>query len=58
MSDYHSNFIEVENISKCNSNGVSKALIVMFARYGVPDTLITDNGSQISSEEYFKFSIS
>ena len=55
VSDYYSNFIEVENISKPNSNGISKALMVMFARYGVPDSLVSDNGPQFSSEEFRKF---
>ena len=57
VSDYYSNFIEVEKISKPNSSGVSKALMGMFARYGVPDTLVTDNGPQFGSEEFRKFSI-
>ena len=47
--DYHSNFIEVENINRPNSKSICKALKVLFARYGVPDTLVTDNGPQFSS---------
>ena len=52
VSDYYSNFIEVENISKANTTGVSKA---MFARYGVPDVLISDNGPQFASAEFTTF---
>ena len=37
VSDYYSNFIEVENITQANTAAVSKALKAMFARYGVPD---------------------
>ena len=54
--DYHSNFIEVENINRPNSKSICKALKVLFARYGVPDTLVKDNGPQFSSDEFHKFS--
>ena len=43
VSDYYSNFIEVENISRLNTGGVSKTLKTMFSRYGIPDELVTDN---------------
>ena len=49
VSDYYSNYIEVENISKANTAGVTKALKAMFARYGVLDTLVSDNGPQFAS---------
>ena len=55
VSDYFSNFIEVENTHKVTTNGVSKALKAMFARYGVPDELVTDNGPQFASAEFVKF---
>ena len=55
VCDYFSNFIEVENIPKANTQGVSKALKVLFSRYGIPDELITDNGPQFSSEEFSTF---
>ena len=42
--DYYSNFIEVENITNVTTRGVCKAFRAMFARYGVPDVLVTDNG--------------
>ena len=54
--DYHSYFIEVENMNRPNSKSICKALKVLFARYGVPDTLVTDNGPQFSSDEFHKFS--
>jgi transposase InsO family protein len=57
VSDYYSNFIEVENLNKATSNNVSKALRTMFARQGVPDILISDNGSQFASEEFATFAI-
>ena len=55
VSDYYSNYIEVEKISNPTTLGITKALMVMFARYGVPDTLVSDNGPQFSSEEFRRF---
>ena len=55
VSDYYSNFIEVENITQANTATVSKALKAMFARYGVPDVLVSDNGPQLASEEFSLF---
>lgn len=54
-SDYFTNFIEVERISKITTQGICKALKVMFARYGIPDVLVTDNGPQFSSAEFEEF---
>ena len=45
VSDYYSNFIEVDRLSNLTSRAVIKELKAIFARYGVPDTLVTDNGS-------------
>ena len=53
--DARSNFIEVENIQKGTTHGVSKALKIMFAMYGVPNELVTDNGPQFSSAEFTTF---
>ena len=55
VSDYYSNYIEVENIHKANTGGVTKALKAMFSRYGVPDVLVTDNGPQFASAEFTTF---
>ena len=55
VCDYYSNFIEVENTSKLNTAGISKALKAMFAIYGVPETLVSDNGPQFASEEFASF---
>ena len=55
VCDYYSNFIEVENISKSTTHGVSKALKTMFSRYGVPNELVTDNGPQFASAEFATF---
>ena len=53
--NYYSNFIEVENITNITTRGVCKAFKAMFARYGVPDVLVTDNGPQFASSEFSEF---
>ena len=56
VSDYYSNFVKVEHLNKATSGTVRKALKTMFARYGMPDVLMSDNGIQFSSEEFAMFS--
>jgi len=56
VSDYYSNFIEVEKLNKTTSGSVIKALKAMFARYGVPDIVVSDNGPQFASAEFSNFS--
>ena len=53
--DYYSNYIEVENLPKTTTRAVTKALKNMYARYGVPNTVIMDNGPQFTSQEFFLF---
>ena len=53
--DYFSNFIEVENLQSTTSRAVCKVLKALFAHYGVPDILISDNGPQFSSAEFAAF---
>ena len=55
MVDYYSNFMEVERITKTTTSGVSKILMDMFSRYGVPDQVMSDNGPQFSSAEFRSF---
>jgi len=47
--------IEVERINKANTMGVSKALKVLFSRYGVPEVVVLDNGPQFASVEFGAF---
>ena len=55
VCDYFSNFIEVESLQTTTTRAVCKVLKIMFARYGVPVTLVTDNGPQFSSAEFATF---
>ena len=45
----------VDRVHKVNTAGVTKVLRPMFARYGIPDTLMTDNGPQFDSAEFSTF---
>ena len=47
--------IKVETLQTTTSRAVCKVLKALFARYGVPDTLISDNGPQFSSAEFTVF---
>ena len=53
--DYWSGFIEVECLQSTTTSAASKAVKVMFARYGVPNVLITNNGPQFSSADFLAF---
>ena len=55
VCDYYSNFIEVESITKANTSAICKVLKTLFARYGVPDSLVSDNGPQFASAEFASF---
>ena len=54
--DYYSNFFEVDRLDSLRSQALIKKLKPHFARYGIPDILVTDNGPQFTSEKFQKFS--
>ena len=56
VSDYYSNFIEVAHVTTISAKAVIKQLKAVFARYGIPDVLVTDNGLQFASAEFSVFS--
>ena len=53
--DYYSNFIEVERVTNLTTQGVTKVLKEMFARYGILDQVMSDNGPQFSSASFKEF---
>ena len=55
LVDYFSNYVEVERVNKTTTSGVTKALRPLFARYGVPEVVFTDNGPQFDSAEFKEF---
>ena len=55
MIDYYSRFFEVAILGKTISAEVVKAIFPMFVRFGIPDSLRTDNGPQFASDEFEKF---
>ena len=55
VCDYFSNYIEVESLQTTTTRAVCKAMKALFACYGVPEVLMTDNG-QFTSTEFRAFS--
>ena len=55
VSDYFSGFIEVSRLRALTTQAVVRELKTIFARFGVPETLVTDNGSQFASREFKAF---
>ena len=53
--DYLSDFFEVDRLYSTTSETVIKKLKGHFARYGIPDEVISDNGSQFTAEEFRVF---
>ena len=52
MVDYYSNFIEVSPLPDTKTSTVLKVIKSNIARYGIMETLVSDNGPQFSSEEF------
>ena len=53
--DYYSRFPEVIQLRLTTSLSVINALKATFAHYGIPETLVSDNGPQYSSTEFAEF---
>ena len=51
LVDYYSNFAEVEHLTSTTSEQVIAKHKSQFARHGIPDVYISDNGPQFSSEK-------
>ncbi|XP_046575408.1 uncharacterized protein K02A2.6-like [Haliotis rubra] len=54
--DYFSRFIEISKLSSTTSKDVINSLKSIFARHGIPQVMISDNGPQYASEEFARFS--
>ena len=55
--DYYSDFVEIDELSDTMSDTVIQVLKKQFSRHGIPDTVVSDNGSQFTSQEFHEFSL-
>ena len=55
VTDYYSYWPEVYELNPANAPSVVKATKEAFSRHGIPETVISDNGSQYSSKQYKQF---
>ena len=55
-SDYFSDFFELDHLRSTSSVHVIRKLKSHFARHGIPEQLVTDNGPQFTSRNFIKFS--
>ena len=53
--DYFSRYIEIAKLSSESATSVITNMKSIFARHGVPQELVSDNGPQYSSKEFAKF---
>ena len=55
-SDYFSNFWELDELgSTSTASKIIKKLKAHFARHGIPDEFVSDNGPQFTSDEFAEF---
>ncbi len=50
VSDYYSRFLEILHLSSTTTSHVTQKLKAVFARFGIPNEVVSDNGPQFSSE--------
>ena len=53
--DSYSKFFEVSKLNGLSSKAVINVLKQKFARYGIPNKMYSDNGSQYTSSEFAEF---
>ncbi|XP_042072880.1 uncharacterized protein K02A2.6-like [Haplochromis burtoni] len=53
--DYHSRFVEIALLNRTKSNDVITHLKSFFARHGIPEVLMSDNGPQYSGRIFTDF---
>jgi len=55
--DYASGYPELIQLLSTTSTAVIRSMKAIFARYGVPDVVMSDNGPQYSSKEFEEFAL-
>ena len=53
--DHYSDFIEIDLLKNTSSIAVISAMKKNFARFGIPQVCVSDNGPQFSSYQYSRF---
>ena len=53
--DYYSRYVEMAKLSTSTSNDVVTHLKSIFARHGIPQTVMSDNGQQYAAETFARF---
>ena len=53
--DYYSRYIEVAHLTQATASEIVAHTKSIFARHGIPETVISDNGPQYTSEQYSEF---
>jgi len=54
--DYFSNYWEIDYLPDMRSETVISKVKMQFSRHGIPDTVMSDNGTQFTSEQFQEFS--
>ena len=55
VTDYYSRFVEVQKLTTTTSSNIITQLKTIFTTFGIPATMVTDNGSQFDSYEMKEF---
>ena len=55
IADYYSRFPVIRKVRSTNANATTETLKQVFSEYGVPQTVMTDNGPPFSSKEFAAF---
>ena len=51
MVDYYSRYVEVQRLTSTTATSVINVLKAWFARHGIPEVMVSDNGPQYASQE-------
>ena len=53
--DDYSRYFEVDELTSTTSNAIIRKLSAHFARHGIPEVAISDNGPQFAAEQFATF---